>query len=115
VKGDCIGATVAKCIVLPSLFTGRLRYKIQNYQDAMAICRWYVNPHLFVTFTANPKRPKVQCMLNHIQDQRPEDRPNTVTRCFKLKLDQLMKVHTTAATLEEQGQVTIFIINNCCF
>ena len=63
----------------------------------MAISRWYVNPHLFVTFTANPRWPEIQYMVNHIEDQRPEDRPDIVASCFKLKLDQLMKVLTTGS------------------
>jgi len=63
VKDDHIGAAVGKRIILASLFTRWPRYKIQNYQDAMAICRWYGNPHLLVTFTANPKWLEIQYML----------------------------------------------------
>ncbi|KAI9070477.1 hypothetical protein K1719_047560 [Acacia pycnantha] len=38
-SGETNGATIGKRIILPSSFTGGSRYMIQNYQDAMAICR----------------------------------------------------------------------------
>ena len=60
----------------------------------MAIYRKYGNPHLFITFTANPKWPEVQHMLEYIEGQRVEDRPDIVCRVFKLKLQQLLKVLT---------------------
>ncbi|XP_074314587.1 uncharacterized protein LOC141649809 [Silene latifolia] len=89
-KGDYIGAEVGMRIFLPSSFTGGPRYMQANYQDAMTICRFYGNPHLFITFTANPKWPEVDIMLRNIPGQRPEDRPDIMTRVFKLKLIQLM-------------------------
>ncbi|KAL3618962.1 hypothetical protein CASFOL_037190 [Castilleja foliolosa] len=39
VSGDCDPKSRGKRIILPSTFTGGSRYMIQNYQDAMAICR----------------------------------------------------------------------------
>ena len=53
-RGDTDPITVGKRIVLPSSFTGSLRYMVQNYQDAMVICRWAGYPNLFLTFTCNP-------------------------------------------------------------
>ncbi len=41
-------------IILPSSFTVGPRHMVQNYQDAMAICRWAGCPNVFVTFTCNP-------------------------------------------------------------
>ncbi|KAH7515858.1 hypothetical protein FEM48_Zijuj10G0071100 [Ziziphus jujuba var. spinosa] len=38
---------------------GGARYMIQNYQDAMAICKWAGYPKLFITLTCNPKMAKV--------------------------------------------------------
>jgi hypothetical protein len=64
---------------------------VQNYQDAMAICRTFGNPNIFLTFTANPKWPEIKYMLHEIQGQPVEDRPDIKTRVFKMKLDQLMK------------------------
>ncbi|GAU25167.1 hypothetical protein TSUD_150660 [Trifolium subterraneum] len=63
VRGDTIAAATGKQIVLPSSFTGGPRYMVQNYQDAMAICRTFGNPDIFLTFTANPKWPEVKYML----------------------------------------------------
>ena len=54
-RGDTNPKTVGKQIILPSSFTGSLRYMAQNYQDAMAICRKVGYPDLFITFTCNPK------------------------------------------------------------
>ncbi|XP_057421492.1 uncharacterized protein LOC130715411 [Lotus japonicus] len=91
VRGDTIAAATGKRMVLPSSFTGGPRYMVQNYQDAMAICRHFGIPDIFMTFTANPKWPEIQYMLDKIPGQLPESRPDIITRVFKLKLDQLMK------------------------
>ncbi|KAK9666496.1 hypothetical protein RND81_14G188700 [Saponaria officinalis] len=89
-KGDYIGAAVGKRVILPASFTGCLWYMQQNYQDAMAMCRWFGNPHLFITFTANPKWPEIKYMLDHIEGHKAEDRPDIIARVFKMKLKQLM-------------------------
>ncbi|GJV44873.1 ATP-dependent DNA helicase PIF1-like protein [Tanacetum coccineum] len=54
-RGDTSAAGLGKRIVLPRTFTGSPRYMMQNYQDAMVLCRTYENPDLFITFTSNPK------------------------------------------------------------
>ena len=42
VWGDVDGNAIKKKIILSSSFIMKsLRYIIQNYQDAIAICRWY--------------------------------------------------------------------------
>lgn len=43
-----------KWIMLSSSFTGGIRYILQNYQDAMVICKWTGYSNLFITFTCNP-------------------------------------------------------------
>ncbi|XP_031108708.1 uncharacterized protein LOC116013199 [Ipomoea triloba] len=50
-RGEVEPSSQGKRIILPSSFTGRARYMIQNYQDAMAICRFVGYPNLFITFT----------------------------------------------------------------
>ena len=40
-----------KKVILPSSFTGSPRYMMQNYLDAMTICKVYGYPDLFITFT----------------------------------------------------------------
>ncbi|XP_019184634.1 PREDICTED: uncharacterized protein LOC109179586 [Ipomoea nil] len=88
-RGEVDPTTQGKRIILPSSFTGGARYMIQNYQDAMAICRLVGYPDLFITFTCNPKWPEVQRFLND-RKLKPEDRPDIICRLFKMKLDVLI-------------------------
>ena len=89
-RGDTDAAALGKRIVLPSSFTGSPRYMMQNYQDAMALCRAYGNPNLFITFTSKPKWPEITEMLSHVHGQKPHDRPEIGTRVFKLKLTEML-------------------------
>ena len=59
----------------------------QHYQDAMSIVRKYGKPDLFLTFTCNPKWKEIEEQL--FPGQTPYDRPDLVSRIFKLKLDAL--------------------------
>ena len=88
--GDTSPASIGKRIVLPSSFTWSPRYMIENYQDAMAICRWAGYPDLFISFTCNAKWPEIEIFLSMHPGQKPEDRPDIVGRVFKIKLDQLL-------------------------
>ncbi|KAL3618781.1 hypothetical protein CASFOL_037443 [Castilleja foliolosa] len=54
VSGDYDPKCREKRIILPSTFFGGARCMIQNYQDAMAICRSVGYPDLFITFTCSP-------------------------------------------------------------
>ncbi|GKB86156.1 helicase, partial [Tanacetum coccineum] len=85
-RGDTSAAGLGKRIVLPRTFTGSPRYMMHNYQDAMALCRAYGNPDLFITFTSNPKWPEIAEMLAYFPGQKAHDRPKVGTRVFKLKL-----------------------------
>ncbi|GKD11291.1 helicase [Tanacetum coccineum] len=66
------------------------RHMMQNYQDAIALCRAYGNPDLFITFTSNPKWPVINEMLAYVPRQRAHDRPEVGTKVFKLKLTELL-------------------------
>ncbi len=55
VVGDNNVIAIGQRIILPSSFTVGPRHMVQNYQDAMAICRWARCPNAFVTFTCNPQ------------------------------------------------------------
>ncbi|CAH9146259.1 unnamed protein product [Cuscuta epithymum] len=89
-RGETNASRVGQLIVLPNSFTGSARYMMQNYQDAMAICRWAGYPQLFITFTCNPKWPEI---VRFVSDRglNPEDRPDILCRIFKMKLDLLIK------------------------
>ncbi|GKC33163.1 putative helitron helicase-like domain-containing protein [Tanacetum coccineum] len=76
--------------ILPSTFTGSPRYMLQNYLDAMAMCKFYGYPDLFITFTCNPKWPEITRFLKK-KGLKSEDRPDVTSRVFKMNLDQLMK------------------------
>jgi len=89
-SGDTNSTTIGKHVILPSSFTSGPRYMAQNYQNAMAICRWARCLDLFITFTCNPKWLEISLFLDSIPGQKAEDRPNFVARVFKIKLDQLL-------------------------
>ncbi|GKC22300.1 uncharacterized protein Tco_1024450, partial [Tanacetum coccineum] len=79
-------------VVLPSTFTGGPRYMIQQYHDAMAICRWAGAPDLFVTMTCNPRWIEIaRHVKDHIPGQHVNDKPNVITEMFKIKLDEVIK------------------------
>jgi hypothetical protein len=61
---------------------------VQNYQDAMAIYRWAGCPDAFVIFTCNPQWLEIKRTL--LLKQQPQDRPDLVTRVFKIKLRELI-------------------------
>ncbi|GKB13972.1 helicase [Tanacetum coccineum] len=79
-QGDTNVEGLGKHIVFPTTFTGGPRYMMQNHQDAMALCRAYGNPDLFITFTSNPKWLEISEMLAFIPGQKPYERPKVGTR-----------------------------------
>ncbi|XP_056698148.1 uncharacterized protein [Spinacia oleracea] len=89
-RGDTTPASVGQRVILPASFTGSPRFMIQNYHDALAICRWAGPPDLFITMTCNPRWLEVREFLSLIPGQKPEDRPDIIARVFKIKLDELM-------------------------
>ncbi|XP_010456611.1 PREDICTED: uncharacterized protein LOC104738072 [Camelina sativa] len=76
-------------ISIPSLFTGGPRYMVQSYYDAMAICKHYGFPDLFITFTCNPKCPEITRYVKE-HGLNANDRPDIICRIFKIKLESLM-------------------------
>ncbi|KAF8092248.1 hypothetical protein N665_0420s0015 [Sinapis alba] len=63
---------------------------LKKYQDAMAICRWYGNPHLFITITDNPNWVELNDHRSAYGGDSPNSRPDLECRIFKLKLDEMM-------------------------
>ena len=88
-KGETDPSSIGKRIVLPASFTGGMRYMFNNCQDAMAICKRYGYPDLFITITCNVNWPEI---LDFVKSRglTTSDRPNIVCRVFKMKLDQMM-------------------------
>jgi hypothetical protein len=88
-RGCLHGSETGKVTVLPASFTGGRRYMMQNYHDAIAICREYGPPDFFITFTCNPKWPEIaEGMLE--TGQRSTDRADAVVRVFNMKLEELL-------------------------
>lgn len=77
-----------KITFLPSSFVGGPRYMQQLYYDAMAIVRSHTKPDLFITMTCNPRWPEITENLS--PGQTAEDRPDLVTRVFRLKLAAML-------------------------
>ena len=79
-----------KKVILPSSFTGSPWYMMQNYLDAMTICKVYGYPDLFITFTCNPNWPEIARFVDE-RGLKSEYRPDAITRVFKQKLNNLMR------------------------
>ncbi|AQK52295.1 putative replication protein [Zea mays] len=77
-KGLTSADSVGGRVIVPASFTGGRRYHVMNYQDAMAICRVYDPPDLFVTFTCNPKWKEIVDALRFEPGQQPCDRSDIV-------------------------------------
>ncbi|MCI04466.1 helicase-like protein, partial [Trifolium medium] len=76
-------------MVLPSSFVGGKRYMDQLYFDGMAISSAVGFPDLFITFTCNPNWPEIKQVLQQM-NLKPQDRPDLITRVFKIKFDELL-------------------------
>ncbi|ONM10917.1 putative replication protein [Zea mays] len=85
-SADSVGGRV----IVPASFTGGRRYHVMNYQDAMAICRVYGPPDLFVTFTCNPKWKEIVDALGFEPGQLACDRSDIVVRVFHMKVDEFI-------------------------
>ncbi|CAN0924935.1 ATP-dependent DNA helicase PIF1 [Linum grandiflorum] len=76
-------------VINPSSFTGGVRYMQQLYQDGMAICRYYKNPDLFITFTCNAQWPEIIHAFKEDVGVHGEDKPMVIARIFRMRLEQL--------------------------
>jgi len=86
--GDNSAVAIGQRIILPFSFTVGPRHMVQNYQDAMATCRWAGCSDAFVTFTCNPQWLEIKRALP--LGQQPQDQPDLVTQVFKIKLKELI-------------------------
>jgi hypothetical protein len=89
-KGLISADSVGSKVVLPTGFTASRRYFVMNYQDAMAICRVYGPPDLFVMFTCNTKWREIADALRFEPGQQPCDRSDLVVRVFRMKVDEFI-------------------------
>ncbi|XP_074278200.1 uncharacterized protein LOC141601796 [Silene latifolia] len=62
----------------------------ENPRDKLTLREWWFSyPDLFITFTCNPKWPEITRFVRN-RGLNPEDRPNILSRIFKIKLEELM-------------------------
>ena len=59
---------------------------VQNYHDAIAICRVYGPPDFFTTFTCNPKWREISEGILE-PGQKSTDRADIVVRVYNMKLE----------------------------
>ncbi|CAN0904888.1 ATP-dependent DNA helicase PIF1 [Linum grandiflorum] len=78
-------------IINPSSFTGSVRYMQQLYQDAIAVCNYFKNPDLFITFTCNAQWPEIVNAFKDDVGLHGEDKPMVIARVFRMRLDLLKK------------------------
>ncbi|XP_072084365.1 uncharacterized protein [Arachis hypogaea] len=87
--GDTEASSIGTRVILPSSFTGGKRYMFNNCQDAMAICKHFGYPDLFLTLTCNPNWPEFQRYTN--RDQVPiANRPDIACRVFHANMKCLL-------------------------
>ncbi|XP_074323537.1 uncharacterized protein LOC141660451 [Apium graveolens] len=89
-RGDLDSSNIGKGIVLPAGYVGSKRYMQQNFQDALAVCRYIGHPVIFLTMTCNSLWDEIQKMMEYVPGCISRDCPNIISRVFRLKLDQLM-------------------------
>ncbi|XP_065642326.1 uncharacterized protein LOC136073954 [Hydra vulgaris] len=77
-----------RVVILPSSYVGSSRALNENFEDTIAIIKKYGKPDLFMTFTCNPKWREIT--ENLYPGQTANDRPDLITRVFKLKLNNLL-------------------------
>ncbi|XP_074267147.1 uncharacterized protein LOC141590454 [Silene latifolia] len=88
-RGDVEPSSAGSRLIVPSSLVGGGPYMRVNYLDTMTICRWFGYPDLFITFTCNPKWPEITRFVRN-RGLNPEDRPDILSRVFKIKLEELM-------------------------
>jgi len=74
---------IGQRVVLPSSYVGGPRHMQQQFQDSMAIARYFRKVDLFITITANPEWREIQEAL--LPGQTAYDRPDLVSRVFHMK------------------------------
>ncbi|CAN1310137.1 ATP-dependent DNA helicase PIF1 [Linum perenne] len=87
-RGETSSKNIGR-IILPSSFTGGMRYMKQLFLDAMAICHYFGNPDLFITFTSNAQWPEITNAFKNKVGSHGEDKPAIVARVFRMKLQHL--------------------------
>ncbi|KAI5403741.1 hypothetical protein KIW84_051055 [Lathyrus oleraceus] len=91
-------SSTGKRVFLPYTYVGGRRFMDQLYYDEMTISSKVGFPDLFITFTCNPNWPKIQRILRPL-GLKSQDRPDVISRIFKIKFDQLLSYLTKKGVL----------------
>src|SRR5205823_5975448 len=75
-------------VILPASHPGSKRWHNARFHEAMAICRVMGKPDLFITFTCNPRWSEITA--NIPPGLSVHDRPDIVSRVFRLKVRELL-------------------------
>ncbi|CAN1780531.1 ATP-dependent DNA helicase PIF1 [Linum perenne] len=104
-QGDTNVQLTGKHIILSSTHTSSPRYKYENFQDAMAICRWGGYPDLFLTFTCNSQWPEIQLMIDLVtcSGRKDTNRADIIARVFKLKIIALTFADVEVVEFQKRG------------
>ncbi|XP_074356767.1 uncharacterized protein LOC141696538 [Apium graveolens] len=89
-QGDVDSSNTGKGIILSTGYVGSKRYMQQNFQDALAVCRYIGHPDIFLTMTCNSLWDEIQKMMEYVPGCIAPNCPNIISRLFRLKIDQLM-------------------------
>lgn len=89
--GNSDSNNLGESFILPAGFVGSRRYMQQNFQDALAVCRYIGHPDIFLTMTTNPLWDEILQMMKHIPACSPQNSPDVIARVFRLKLDQIVE------------------------
>ncbi|OSX79796.1 hypothetical protein BU14_0071s0050 [Porphyra umbilicalis] len=88
--GSAATGRIGKGVLLHASHVASPRYMAENFADSMAVVRAFGKPALFGTFTCNPQWKEIQDAL--LPNQTPNGRPDLITRVFKMKLKELIKM-----------------------
>ena len=79
-------------IIIPPSYVGGPRYMKQRQQDALAYVSNYGSPDFFITFTMNPAWTELEEAASQTKSTSTNkgDRPDLVSRIFKIKVDSLI-------------------------
>lgn len=79
--------------MLPASFLGSRAWAAEQVADALALCREYGKPSLFLTMTTNSQWPEIVSVLQ--PHQTACEVPEVVCRVFKARLELLLKLIKT--------------------
>ncbi|KAG5038252.1 hypothetical protein JHK86_019092 [Glycine max] len=87
--GTSQGLNKGKRVIFPSTYVGNPRYMNQLYFGGIAICSHVGFPNHFITLTCNPNWPKIHKLLAPL-NLKPANRPDIISRVFKLKYEEML-------------------------